>query len=121
MTGHQKWSEIARPLTPEQRAEVDAIKRAMRDAVALYELRKARGVNQVQLAEAIGIRQGSLSELERREDVYLSSLRGYVEGLGGELKILASFPDGEEYSIRLETHEEAEAKEFAYRPATSAR
>jgi transcriptional regulator with XRE-family HTH domain len=109
-----KWSAIRRPLNAEQRARVDAIKRAMGDAIALNELRGKRGMTQVQLAETLGMRQGSLSELERRDDVYLSSLRAYVEGLGGELTIEASFPDGERFPIRLERPESAPAKEFVH-------
>jgi DNA-binding XRE family transcriptional regulator len=109
-----KWSTIRRPLKAEQQARVDAIKRAMEDAIALNELRGKRGATQVQLAKAIGIQQASLSELERRDDVYLSSLRNYVEGLGGELYIAAVFPDGEQYPIRLERPELAQAEEFVH-------
>jgi DNA-binding Xre family transcriptional regulator len=65
--------------------------RAMQDALALADLRKARHVTQVQLAEQLGIAQGNVSRLEGRSDVYLSTLRSYVEALGGHLEIAAVF------------------------------
>lgn len=67
--------------------------RAIEDALALADLRQSRQVTQVQLAEQLGISQGNVSRLEARSDVYLSTLRGYVEALGGHLEIAAVFAD----------------------------
>jgi transcriptional regulator with XRE-family HTH domain len=61
----------------------------------LYRLRLARNLTQDELAPAMGTTQASVSKLERRSDVYLSSARRYVEAMGGELQITARFPDGE--------------------------
>jgi len=80
-------------MTSERRARLDAIKNAMDDAVALGDLRANAGLTQVELAGRLGIRQASLSELERRDDVYLSTLRSYIEALGGELEVRAVFPE----------------------------
>jgi len=66
---------------------------AMRDAASLAELRTGPDVTQVELAVRLGIRQSSVSELERRDDVYLSTLREPVEALGGSLEIDVVFPD----------------------------
>jgi DNA-binding transcriptional ArsR family regulator len=61
----------------------------------LRELREKRGnVSQVDVAGRLGIRQPTVSKLERREDVNLSTLRRYVEALGGELHVSARFEDG---------------------------
>lgn len=98
--GTTKFSNIRRPETPERRARIDAIKRAMADAERLAELRTSRGMTQVELAERLGKSQGNVSELERRDDVYLSTLREYVEGLGGRLEVAAVF-DEERHAIRL--------------------
>jgi transcriptional regulator with XRE-family HTH domain len=65
----------------------------LRDALELRELRAERGVTQVELAERLGRSQGNVSAFERRDDVYLSSLREYVEALGGRLEIEAVFDD----------------------------
>jgi DNA-binding Xre family transcriptional regulator len=64
---------------------------AMEDALALAELRQSRHVTQIRLAEELGISQGNVSRLEGRSDVYLSTLRSYIQALGGQLEITAVF------------------------------
>lgn len=83
----------ARARDPEWDANVAERVRAIEDALALAELRQSRHVTQVQLAETLGISQGNVSRLEARSDVYLSTLRSYVEALGGHLEIAAVFGD----------------------------
>jgi DNA-binding XRE family transcriptional regulator len=73
--------------------DVAVIKQAIEDALELAELRRRRGVTQVQLADRLGISQGNVSHLERRNELYLSTLRDYVEALGGRLELAAVFPD----------------------------
>lgn len=60
----------------------------------LQELRELRALSQVVLASKLGVRQPTLSKMERREDVNMSTLRRYVQALGGELHVTARFPDG---------------------------
>jgi transcriptional regulator with XRE-family HTH domain len=60
----------------------------------LQELRQARQFSQEQLADALRVRQASISKMERRTDMYISTLRSYIEAMGGELDIVARFPDG---------------------------
>jgi transcriptional regulator with XRE-family HTH domain len=64
-------------------------------AMPLDELRKARRMTQTRLAETLGVKQGEISKIEHRTDVYLSTLAGYIEALGGKLEIRAVFPDRE--------------------------
>ncbi len=59
----------------------------------IRDARKHRALTQVQLADTLGISQGNVSRLETRSDVYLSTLRSYVEALGGQLEIAAVFGD----------------------------
>jgi transcriptional regulator with XRE-family HTH domain len=87
-------------MTPDRRARIDAIKDGMAAAERLAELRSTIGVTQVELAGRLGISQGNVSELERRDDLFLSTLRSYVEALGGRLEIAAVFPE-ERYSITI--------------------
>ena len=83
----------ARERDPDWDAKVAERQQAMHDALALAELRQYRHITQVQLADTLGISQGNVSRLEARSDVYLSTLRSYVEALGGHLEIAAVFPD----------------------------
>ena len=58
----------------------------------LRELRKAAACSQVQLAQTLGVNQAAISKMERRTDMYVSTLRSFVEGMGGRLDIIATFP-----------------------------
>lgn len=80
-------------MTPERMARIDA--RADRDyrRIVLRDLRKTLGITQKQLADALGVTQSNLSQLEHREDYQLATLRKVVRALGGELDIIARFPD----------------------------
>ena len=63
------------------------------EEMALRHLRKARRLTQGRMAELLGIGQDSVSRIESRSDLLLSTLRGYVEAMGGSLKLVAEFPD----------------------------
>jgi len=78
---------------PERRARVDEYKRAIYDALELAKLREARQVTQAKVAEALDVTQANISRIEHQDDIYLSTLRGYVTALGGKLEVLAVFPD----------------------------
>jgi transcriptional regulator with XRE-family HTH domain len=103
MTKTTPWREIRPKLDAAAEARVESIKQAMRDANTLAQLRESLGLRQVEVAERLGTNQGGVSRLERREDLYLSTLREYVVALGGELELLASFPDGRR--VRIESIE----------------
>jgi transcriptional regulator with XRE-family HTH domain len=62
--------------------------------MALEELRGARRLTQADMAEMLDVPQSSISRIEQRADMYLSTLRNYVHAVGGELRIQAVFPDG---------------------------
>ncbi len=63
------------------------------EELTLRELRDARRRSQVEIAHKLGIKQAAVSKLERRADMYLSTLRRLVEAMGGSLEIIARFPD----------------------------
>src|SRR5712664_4084086 len=66
-----------------------------RSAMALDELRQARAMTQVHLAKLLGVNQAAVSKMERRADMYVTTLQDYfVKAMGGELKIIAKFPEG---------------------------
>ena len=94
MSHSMRWGDIKRrPADPASQARMDEYRRAMRDALALGELREARGATQVAVAGAAGVVQANVSRIERQDNLYLSTLREYVEALGGRLQIAAVFPD----------------------------
>ena len=63
------------------------------EEMALRELRKAHHRTQTSMAKQLGISQDGVSRLEKRSDLLLSTLRGYVEAMGGNLRLVAEFPD----------------------------
>ena len=63
------------------------------EEATLRQLREARKRSQVELGEKLHIKQAAVSKLERRTDMYLSTLRSYIEAMGGKLEIIARFPD----------------------------
>jgi hypothetical protein len=85
---------------PEERRQ--AIEKRAAELIAeeatLRQLREARERSQVEMAEKLRIKQAAVSKLERRTDMYLSTLRGYIEAMGGRLEILARFPD---HTVRI--------------------
>ena len=83
--------ERAYEKNPGMREDVAVIKQAMEDVLELEEIRKRRGLTQVQVADRLGITQGNVSQLEHRTELYLSTLREYVEALGGRLELLQCF------------------------------
>jgi DNA-binding XRE family transcriptional regulator len=80
-------------LPPERRARIEAeADRLHAEYLSLRDLRRAKELTQVQVAEALGIRQATVAQLEKRSDLLLSTLRSYVEAMGGRLKLLVEFP-----------------------------
>ena len=63
------------------------------EEMTLQELRRARKITQVRLAKTLGISQDGVSRLEKRSDLLLSTLRKSVEAMGGNLSLVAEFPD----------------------------
>ena len=63
------------------------------EEMSLRDLRKARKQTQVRLAKKLGINQENVSRIEQRADMLLSTLSGYVEAMGGKLRLVAEFPD----------------------------
>ncbi len=95
MSGHKPFKNLSDKLrsSPEGQAAVEREQRIVHDMLALSQLREARGVTQVELANAWEVSQANVSRVEREQDVYLSTLRSYVAALGGKLEIIAVFPD----------------------------
>ena len=80
-------------LDPARRAGVEAeADRLHMEYLTLQELRKAREMTQVQLAQTLGIQQATVAKYERQSDLLLSTLASYVRAMGGDLKLMVEFP-----------------------------
>jgi len=87
-------NEKIRKLRPAQRKKVEArAAELIAEEMTLRELHRARKLTQVRMAKALGITQDSVSRLEKRSDILLSTLRKSVQALGGKLSLIAEFPD----------------------------
>jgi len=91
----KKFAELRAKMTPETQARSAAMAEGMLVEMQLQELRKSRHFTQVELAQVLSVEQAAVSRLERREDMFVSTLRDYIKALGGELHMVASFPDAE--------------------------
>jgi transcriptional regulator with XRE-family HTH domain len=117
MSGRHKWEDTRAKskLTPEQLEENTRAAEAIVARMKLDELRRARHLSQAQLAEALETDQGAISRMERRTDLYVSTLRRFIEAAGGELCITARFPDGD--PVELEGFGDIEPPVYAPRKA----
>lgn len=94
-----KWSTLKASMSPEAQTRVDARVRETLAAMPLAEIRKAIGMTQTEIAGSLDVAQGSISKIENQADMYISTLRKYVQALGGELHLTAEFPDGRTMEI----------------------
>ena len=95
MSGRHPFSKLTKDFTPDRHTRIQAMKDALLAEMRLHELRRARALTQQDLAATLKVNQPAVAKLEQRVDVHVSSLRSYVEALGGRLKIIAEFPEGE--------------------------
>ena len=86
----QSYEDVMASLPQEERERIEA---RTAELVTLYDLRMAVQKTQKQMAETLGVRQDSISRMENRSDMLLSTLRRYVEAMGGTLALVAQFPD----------------------------
>jgi DNA-binding XRE family transcriptional regulator len=85
---------IRKELSPARRRKIAARAATLiAEERSLQELRQAHKLTQKKMAEVLGIGQDSVSRLEQRSDLLISTLRNYVEALGGKLSLVAEFPD----------------------------
>ena len=90
----RKFAELEAKMSAEEIARSDARYLEMVAEMPLHELRRARGISQEKLAKVLHIKQPNVAKLEKRTDIYISTLRATIEAMGGSLDIVARFPDG---------------------------
>jgi len=87
----RNFNELFAKMKPEVRERVNARSAELLEAMALADVRKAQEQTQQQLAKTLNVNQAWISRVERQTDMYLSTLRTYVEALGGHLEVTARF------------------------------
>lgn len=90
----KKFADLRAEMSPEARAQAEEKAQTMLAEMPLNELRQARGLSQKMLAEVLHVQQPSIAKIERRTDMYISTLRSHIEAMGGQLEVVARFPDG---------------------------
>jgi len=89
----RNFDELFSKMKPEAQERAKARSNELLQEMALADLRRAQASTQQQLAKTLGVNQAWISRVERQTDMYLSTLRSYVEALGGELEVSARFDD----------------------------
>ena len=92
--------ETIKGLSPARRKKIEARAAALiAEEMSLRDLRQALTLTQERMAETLGIGQDGVSRLEKRSDLLLSTLRAYIEAMGGQLSLIAEFPDREPVTL----------------------
>ena len=97
------YSTLRAKMSPEARARAEEQTRHFLQEMPLQELRQARKMSQEQMAKQLHTKQSNVSRIEKRADMYISTLRGVIKAMGGDLEIIARFPDG---NVRINQFEE---------------
>jgi predicted transcriptional regulator len=85
-------------MTPQARAKAEAQALRLDDEMNLAEVRRALKLSQEEIAQTLQVGQGSVAKIEKRTDMYVSTLRRFIEAMGGELEIVARFAD---HSVKI--------------------
>jgi transcriptional regulator with XRE-family HTH domain len=112
------WKDIRKKFSEDEERELEREALAELDRIGFNKLRQARKQTQVALAERLDIPQNAVSRMERRTDLLLSTMRGYVEALGGKLELRVIFPDGEFVLDELAPPPRAKSKRPRPKPAS---
>ncbi len=91
----KKFSALRAKMSPAAQGRAADRAQKMLAEMPLQELRHAKELSQAKLAEALHVNQAAISKLERRTDMYISTLRSYIKAMGGDLEVIAKFPEGE--------------------------
>jgi ribosome-binding protein aMBF1 (putative translation factor) len=89
------FEELEKKMSSAARAKAKRRAQELMAEMPIHELRRARELSQEHIADKLKTQQANISQIERRTDMYISTLRGYIEAMGGQLLIIAHFPEGD--------------------------
>jgi DNA-binding transcriptional regulator YiaG len=90
----EKFSDLMARRSPDSQARAQALYQTLRAEMPLHELRQAQELSQEALAKALHINQAAVSKMERRTDMYISTLRNYIRAMGGNWRLSRPFQRG---------------------------
>lgn len=91
----RKFKDLRKAMSPEAQARSHAKAMKLMTELPLAELRQARHFSQEQLAKVLEVKQPAVAKIEKKTDMYISTLRRFIEAMGGQLEIRAHFPEGD--------------------------
>ena len=107
MSKARDFKQIQARMSPERQAANAAAAERMLQEMPLEGLRAARHLTQESMADLLGVKQASISKMERRTDMYITTLTKFIEAMGGTLEIRACFPEG---SVRIKQFSEGKGR-----------
>ena len=112
MPGRKPFSELQAKMSPEAQARAAEKAAQLENDISLADLRLAMLLSQQELAQTLKISQGSVAKMEKRADMLVGTLRRFIQAMGGDLELVARFPDR---TVRIESlgslSQEAEAQD----------
>ena len=100
MAGRHSYADLRARMSPEAQSAAAVEARRLGAEMDLAEVRRALKFSQDELAQTLQIGQGSVAKIEKRTDMYVSTLRRFIEAMGGELDIVARFPG---HSVKIKS------------------
>lgn len=110
MAGRHSFAELRARMSPEAQVKAQAEAQRLGEEMDLAEVRRALKLSQEEIGQTLQIKQGSVAKIERRADMYVSTLRRFIEAMGGELEIVARFPD---HAVKIKNFADLNEKERA--------
>jgi predicted transcriptional regulator len=97
-------------MSPDARARAETEALRLREEMDLAEVRRALKLSQEELAQTLHVGQAAIAKIEKRTDMYVSTLRRFIEAMGGELEIVAHFP---EHAVRIRSFHDLSERDRA--------
>ena len=105
----KKFKDLTKDFSDERMKRVEAKTKEILRSIDLQELRKAKELTQLELADTLNISQEAVSKMESNSDMFISTLSRFIDAMGGHLRIVAEFPDRE---IEITQFKEIEESDF---------
>lgn len=110
MAGRRSFAELRARMSPQAQVQAEAESLRLAEEMDLADVRRALRLSQEELGQTLQIGQGAVAKIEKRADMYISTLRRFIEAMGGELEIVARF---NRHAVRIRNFSDLAEKERA--------